>query len=463
MPKSSALDANLKNLIGLCVGLAAAGCGNSDSHDSKQTPDPGASSAPAVSYWQDVEPILESHCIQCHQDGGIAPFALDNYDSVVTHANSIRSATSERHMPPWSAISDGSCGEFADSLALSAEQIQTLSDWALGGTPLGTPGVAHLPSVPKLDDAFAVMTPVFQPMPEGTALALHDEYRCFLLDAPTDPGFITAYEVNPGTPEIVHHLIAYLIDPAAPADGIVGSTNLDVVQALDAASPDRDGWPCYSGAGDGLNASAVPIVWAPGQGVVRFPEGSGVPVAPTDKIVVQVHYNLADSSNIGKLDQTQIKLQVVPSVEKLGIFVLNDPLLDSLQNDHPDTLPPGQTSYKYTWQSKLSEIGLDADVGAELHGIMPHMHGLGHRYEFDLQNGTPASGCAAKIDDWNFHWQRMYFYQTPYRLTPDSSIQVTCDYDTTSVTDPVLPGWGTQNEMCLATMYVTVPVDAFQQ
>jgi hypothetical protein len=39
---------------------------------------------------------------------------------------------------------------------------------------------------------------------------------------------------------------------------------------------------------------------------------------------------------------------------------------------------------------------------------------------------------------------------------------VTCDYDTRSVKDPVLPGWGTSNEMCLATLYFTAPASSFQ-
>ena len=455
-------DVILNKASGLCLLLAAA-CGSDAEHGDPPTTEPAPVSSGTVSYWQDVEPILETHCMQCHQDGGIAPFALDSYENARVHANSMRELTAQRQMPPWSVTSDGSCGEFAGSLALSDEQIQTIGDWALGGAPLGTPGVAHLPSLPALDDAVALTTPTFHPAPEGTALAKHDEYRCFLLDAPADPGFITAYQVSPGTPEIVHHVVAYLMDPAAPADGVSGSSNLERVQALDAESPDRDGWPCYAGAGDGISPRAVPIVWAPGQGIVRFPEGSGVPLAPSDKLVVQVHYNLADPANLGKIDQTEIKLTLAPSVPRIGLFVLNDPLLDSARRAHPDTLPPGEASYPYTWKSTLADIGLDADIGAELHGIMPHMHGLGRRYEFDLQNGTPASGCAARIDDWNFHWQRMYFYQTPYRLTPDSEIQVTCDYDTRSVSEPVSPGWGTENEMCLATLYVTIPIGATMQ
>jgi hypothetical protein len=57
----------------------------------------------------------------------------------------------------------------------------------------------------------------------------------------------------------------------------------------------------------------------------------------------------------------------------------------------------------------------------------------------------------------------MYFYAQPLLLTPRSRLEVTCDYDTSSVTEPVLPGWGTRNEMCLATLYFTAPASAFER
>ncbi|MCY1013882.1 hypothetical protein OV079_51830 [Nannocystis pusilla] len=39
-------------------------------------------------------------------------------------------------------------------------------------------------------------------------------------------------------------------------------------------------------------------------------------------------------------------------------------------------------------------------------------------------------------------------------LTQDSKLRITCDYDTRGAKDPVLPGWGTSNEMCLAGVFI---------
>jgi hypothetical protein len=61
------------------------------------------------------------------------------------------------------------------------------------------------------------------------------------------------------------------------------------------------------------------------------------------------------------------------------------------------------------------------------------------------------------VQSWDFHWQRMYFYEKPWELNADSQFEITCDYDTSSAQEPVTPGWGTNNEMCLATLFFTVP------
>jgi hypothetical protein len=38
-----------------------------------------------------------------------------------------------------------------------------------------------------------------------------------------------------------------------------------------------------------------------------------------------------------------------------------------------------------------------------------------------------------------------------------SLLQATCEYDTSADTAPVLPGWGTRNEMCLTVLMVALP------
>jgi len=414
--------------------------------------DTGAGGAVAVTFWQNVAPIYNQKCVACHQAGGLGPFALDNYADALTYAEDELARTANDEMPPYFMVHDGSCGGFEDAAALTSDEKATIAAWVNGGRAEGTPVTLPLPSRPALADAVDVATPLFSPVAQGGALAENDEYRCFLLDPPnTTSAFLTGYDVTPGEPSIIHHVIAFVVDPQAQGDG--GMTNADIIKSLDGASPDRLGWPCFGGAGDGLKVASVPVTWAPGQGVVNYPDGMGVPISATAKLVVQVHYNLVDPASVGKTDSTTIHLHFAPTVSRQLAFLLPDPFLDSLGNPTPDTLPPGQADARYTWTKTGKQIGLNGITSADLVGVMPHMHGRGLRQTMVLNGNS----CASHLEGWDFHWQKFYFYDTRPKISQDTQFQVTCEYDTSADTVAVSPGWGTGNEMCLNILMIALP------
>jgi len=438
--------------------LLLAGC-SSDKSD-----EPSAQSSSPLTYYDDVAPILQDHCLQCHQEGGIAPIRLDDYATAKQNAAAMAADTAARAMPPWSITSDGSCGNFAGSLALTDAQIDIIGRWAKDGAQEGQPHDLQLPSLPSIGEATPYKSPSFTPIIQGGPLTASDEYRCFELDSGVDAQkFITGYDVEPGTPAMIHHVLMFIVDPDAKTDlkDEPDLTNAQLIARLHSKTPKRDGWECFGMAGDGVTVSAVPVIWAPGQGPVAYPVKSGVPLKPTDKIVIQVHYNMSDMSLLGTADQTTVKLQLTDRVERVGLFVLSDPFLGTLYDDKPATLAAGKPSVKYNWSRKLTEFGLEKLPDLQLNGVMPHMHQLGRKYQLQVSTAKPNT-CAADVKNWDFHWQRMYFYEKPPALDATTSFTVTCDYDTSSVSQPVLPGWGTSNEMCLATLYFTAPIAAFQ-
>ena len=462
----------------LLLGLLALayGCTSDDSAGRTASSEPDASVAepradeqrPQMTYWDDMVPLFEQHCLHCHREGGIAPFRMDEYSTVKPLAKLIAQVTSERTMPPWAVTSDGSCGSFADSLALTEQEISKIAAWADAGAAEGTPGTIELPVLPSLEGAVELATPEFVPEAQGGALAAADEYRCFMLERPDGAtGYVTGYEVLPGRPEIVHHLVAFIVDPSAQASGEDGApismTNLERMLQLDDESPDRDGWPCFGAAGDGVEMESLPVVWAPGQGVVSFPTGTGVPLDKHHTVVAQVHYNLSDVQHRGLSDSTKLRLRLAQNVDEVGMFVTEDPLLSTLYEGEPTTLPPGMHSTHYVWKRSLMQMGLGDISGVKLYGVMPHMHALGQTYEMTISQPGAGESCAAQVDRWDFHWQRMYFWDEPYALTADTQLRVDCEYDTTGVTAPVQPGWGTSNEMCLATLFFTVPREHFKR
>jgi len=435
------------------VFLLLAGCSDSNSDA------PTAGSSTPLTYYDDVAPILQDHCLQCHQEGGIAPFRLDDYATAKVNAAAMAGDTAARTMPPWSVTSDGTCGAFSDSLALTDQQIDTIGQWVKGGAKEGTPHVLTVPSLPSIGASTPYRSPEFKPIIQGGPLTEADEYRCFELSSGVDAlKYITGYDVEPGNSTMIHHVLAFVIDPDAKTelDAEPELTNGQLMERLHAETPDRDGWSCFGMAGDGVKVNAVPVIWAPGQGPVQYPVKSGVPLKPSDKIVIQIHYNLRDSSLVGQTDQSTVKLRLADQVERVGLFVLDDPFLGTLGDKEPAQLAPGKASVKYTWTQKLADFGLDRAPDLQLNGVMPHMHQLGRKYRMQVSTAS-ENACAADVQNWDFHWQRMYFYDKPPALDAKTTFNVTCDYDTTSVTSAVLPGWGTSNEMCLATLYFTIP------
>ena len=436
-----------------------AACGD-DTTATTRLPRDGASSddddtvtvASTPTYWQDVAPIVEKRCVTCHQDGGIAPFALNRYETARDWSSAAADAVQARVMPPWLMNEDGSCQSFASSRYLSDEEIQTIAAWADAGAPEGTPGTITLPGTGHLEGGVSLHTPDFAPMPAGDELARFDEYRCFTIGEPlTAGGFLTGYEILPGNSSLVHHVLVMPVDPAQVTGE--GRTNGEVMAELDAQSPDRDGWTCFGAAGDGVEPAGIPVTWAPGMGAVTYPGGVGVRVEPGMVWIAQVHYNLAREGAIGQRDSTEIRLQMADTAEKPGFFDLPDQLLETLFEGQPAMLPPGQRDVPYSWEvpvdDYLAAVGGDQ---IQLYGVFPHMHALGRTLRVERVGADAAAPpeCLGDVPRWDFNWQLFYFYQQPVTLHAGDKLRVTCNFDTSSRTEPTLPGWGTQNEMCLA-------------
>jgi hypothetical protein len=435
--------------------LLGSGCGN----------EPWAAPEPAQTaevnqgpptYYDDIEPLFRKSCTPCHQARGIAPFSLDDYAGARAHAREAVAAAKDRTMPPWLATADGSCGTFLGSLALGEQEIARMESWLDDGLLEGNARSLVASPVSGLDGAVELETPEFAPVGAGTDLTEADEYRCFMFDPGVRaPAFVKGFEVRPGTPSIVHHVMGMLVDPAAQAASGT-ETNLERIEALAATSPDRAGWPCYSMAGDGVRIEGFPVVWAPGQPVIAYPQDSGVPIASRHRLVVQVHYNLANRPAPSVTDQTTIRLKLADRASRLGGFVIVDPLLESLATGKPSLLAPGESSLEVSWERSASELGVGGIPGLELAGAMAHMHGRARRYALTL-GSAPSASCALDIPAWDVHWQRLYFYAKPTSIGPATRFGATCEYDTSSDTEPVSPGWGAANEMCATILYFTAP------
>jgi hypothetical protein len=437
---------------------------------------PSTEPAPAarVTYWNDIYPVMQNNCNGCHQAGGVAPVTFADFATVKEWGHAIRQRTADRTMPPWGITDDGSCNDFQDSLYLADADIELIGKWVDGGMEEGTPGgVLPIRTVGGLaadaPGVKVVHTPAYTPAPQGPPFAINDEYVCFQVELPRGPGdhFITGSEVLPGNANISHHALFLLVD--GPGSSLIpGKSNDQVIAELDALDP-RVGWPCFGTAGDGVLHRGLPGGWVPGVGANHLPANTGYRIKPNDRFIVQMHYNMATPGTLGQSDSSEVRVQLADQVEREAQIILSDSFLSSIATPTPAQLEPGKDSVTHSWRLDGATMLSDATGGSvqfsdampaiEVYAVQPHMHARGRKMQVSLTQADGSKQCVADVFNWDFHWQRIYHYDgAPLRLAADTQLDVTCDWTTRDATEPVTPGWGTQNEMCLPGLYVSMPV-----
>src|SRR5258705_1069209 len=91
--------------------------------------------AQPVTFNQDIGPIIEVKCSDCHKPGESAPFNLLTYEDIAKRATFIAKVVNSKYMPPWKA--DDHYMAFANNRSLSDEQIRKINDWVRNGAPKG--------------------------------------------------------------------------------------------------------------------------------------------------------------------------------------------------------------------------------------------------------------------------------------------------------------------------------------
>ncbi|MGE3512373.1 MAG: hypothetical protein AB7N65_26205 [Vicinamibacterales bacterium] len=170
-----------------------------------------AQSVPTFS--KDVAPIFYQHCTTCHRPGEIGPMSLVTYKDARPYVRAIADRVSRGNMPPWHA--DPAHGEFLNDRRLSSDEKSTILAWVKGGAPEGR--AADLPSPPSYPGGWQIGQPdaVFElpddyPVPASGTI----DYKYFEVPTHlTEDRWIQAFQVRPGDPSVVHHVIVFAKPP----------------------------------------------------------------------------------------------------------------------------------------------------------------------------------------------------------------------------------------------------------
>lgn len=435
-------------LLPLLTSPFAASCASEPSSD-----EPPPTAASKLDYHRDAKAVLERYCTNCHQAGGIAPFALTDYAAVRNHAPLIKREVESGKMPPWLPGSEGLPLRYARNMR--PEDKKLLLEWIQDGAREGdaiAPSrisipVAELPAPPRHDLVLDMGTS-YQPNQ-----ALSDDYRCFVIEpGPGGSGglpaesYMQAGDILPGSAALVHHVIVYEIPAALAAE----ARNKD-------ASEPGPGYTCFGGPGVGnrLDGSQMVMGWAPGGTTMRLKSDEGVLLRKGSIFVVQLHYNL--SNYTGQSDRTVAHMELAASPPAYQVRLV------PLANPQALRVPAGDADATQMVQVPVAAYLQALKLpGKELTIITaaPHMHLLGTKIVTSLDNQVLID-----ISKWDFHWQQAYFFAQPVVANATQNLLLECHYDNSASHQPMVNGmpqqprdvtWGegTLDEMCLSFLGV---------
>lgn len=350
-----------------------------------------------VTFSKDIAPILVTRCSACHHPGGSAPFSLLNYASAKPRASLIASATARRFMPPWKA--DPISGDFIGQGRLSDADIDLIQRWADGGAAEGDP--RDLPPQPRIAEGWQLGQPDLtvspsQPytlQPDGT-----DVFRIFVVPLPVDrTRFVRGLEFRPGNPKVVHHANIRI-------DRTTTSRRFD----------DQDPAAGYEGlmAHSAVYPDGHFLGWTPGQVAPLLPKGLAWRLDRGTDLVVELHMQPS-----GKPET------VLPSI---GLYFGDDPperipMMLRLGRQNID-IPAGEKNYTIT-----DSFVLPVDV--EVEAVQPHAHYRARevRGTATLPDGTTKT--LIHIKEWDFRWQHVYRYVTPFALPKGTTLAMRYTFD----------------------------------
>jgi hypothetical protein len=412
----------------MALGAFAAGC----AVGSHEGPDGGAvaSMCGAVSWTNDIQPIVQSRCQTCH----VSPPLYGAPVPLLTYADTQGSAVEDPLIPEYQMMSQKVTAGLMPSGGppLTADEVAMFQSWADAGAPQSPcPGMDAGIFDAGSDNVDAGFIDTSTANWQGTANAFIDsptggvdenDYHCFSFKVNTGGSTVDAIQFAPivDNARVLHHMILYRISPTTvvPSD-----------------------YECFGGPTPNTTDPNTALLygWAPGGQPYEFPPQTGMTVNDGDQLVLQLHYHnftgdpQIDSSGIAMWWTTTLR-QYAASTVAVGTVNF--------------TLAQGQTAVQV---AGTCSVDLSAGQSVQIFGAFPHMHTYGTSITTTVTHAG-ATTTLVDVNPWSFDNQHIYPVDSV--VTNGDSLLTTCTYNTTSAPGPVVYGETTEDEMCFDFLYV---------
>jgi peroxiredoxin/Ca2+-binding EF-hand superfamily protein len=384
-------------------------------------------SVATVTYHDRISRILQSRCIECHRDGGVAPFALTDYQEVTSQSGAILQVIEKGAMPPWFAVSeakDGEAGPFINDCSLSRTEKKDLLAWLRNRMPEGDVADAPVKRVFKTDWQIGEPDRILQlDKPIAVKASGTMPYQNVFIDTGfSEDKYIKAVEVRPTAREVVHHILVFVLEA------------------------DESGRRASREAGDDESGGFF-AAYAPGYDALSFNEGYGKKIPAGSRLKFQIHYT---PNGVAVEDRPMIGMRFLDSRPE---HLLNVAGIAQIRL----AIPPNTDDYEVVATQKLPN---DASISA----FFPHMHlrGKSFKYEAVLPNGEIRT--LLDIPRYDFNWQLSYRLADTINLPKGTAIKAIAHYDNSSK-NPANPDpnrtvrWGQQTTDEMMIGYIEYHMD----
>jgi mono/diheme cytochrome c family protein len=333
-----------------------------------------------IDYATEVAPILADKCVACHTEGGMGPFAMNNYDIVKGFAPMIREVLRTQRMPPYHSDSHGSV--WTDDMRLSDGQIKTLVNWVEAGSPRGTgkdplPDAAKpAPKWPMGEPDVVVQVPTFE-VPATGVVGYQDRSVPTNL---TEGKWLKATAWANATPTVHHALAGYIprVDPE----------------------------------GRGFSWNVALGGYGPGGAPNLTPDDTGIYLPPGGSYAYQMHY-----TPIGKLiaDKTEVGYYFYKEEPK---YILRQASI----TDFSLEIPAGDGRH-------LETAYLEFPHDAEVFGVQPHCHSRCYSTKLRIRYPDGTEKVLLNQPRYYFGWQREYHFKELLEVPAGSLLIADYVYD----------------------------------
>ncbi|PHS64781.1 MAG: hypothetical protein COB12_07640 [Flavobacterium sp.] len=341
-----------------------------------------------ITYTKDIAPILIDHCVKCHVEGGIAPWAMTDYNEILGWSEMIKQVLLSKRMPPWKA--DPEIGEFQNSFAIEDSNVRKITTWIDNNLPYGIG-----------EDILANVIPINENWEHGIPdkiITLKEEiipasglipYRYQQIKVNiTEDKWLKGVEIKPGNKNIVHHIV------------LSNKENSDKSNIVSRKlSPWTDNFIALAGGADQ---------------VTFFPKNTGVFIPKGTILNIQIHYT---PSGAVESDQTEIGFYFYSKKPKKTLKSLST-------SNYSFEIPPFGKNVIIKAEDLITE-------NIKIHYIIPHMHYRGKSIKFKVQYPSGNIETLVSLPDYNFNWQWFYKLKKPISIPKGSKIIVEGVFDNT--------------------------------